>query len=104
MGRMSRNKGRRIENELVHKHKDMGVDCERVPLSGSAGGRFAGDLVIEHDGALYRAEVKARATGNGFKTLEGWIGDHDMLFLRRDRAEPMVVLTWRTYAKLMEVK
>lgn len=98
MGQSQRRKGKRIENELVHKHRDLGIDAERVPLSGSAGGRFAGDLVID---GRFKAEVKARSTGEGFKRLEAWLGDHDMIFLRRDRAEPLVVLPWRTYADLL---
>lgn len=40
MGKMQRNKGARVENELVHAHIDGGIPCERVPLSGAAGGRL----------------------------------------------------------------
>ncbi len=47
-------------------------------------------------------EVKARANGEGFKTIEGWLGENDMLFLRRDRQAPLVVLPWDVYAKLMK--
>jgi hypothetical protein len=36
--------------------------------------------------------VKARANGESFATLERWLGDADALFLRRDRASPIVVL------------
>jgi len=76
----------------------MGVPAQRVPLSGAAGGRFTGDVWIGD----WRAEVKARANGNGFKTLEKWLGENDLLFLRRDRQKPMVVLTWETYAGLIK--
>ncbi len=93
----SRDKGNRIEREIVHRHLDMGIAAERVPLSGAAGGSFKGDIQI---GDL-RGEVKARRAGQGFKTLERWLGDNDLLFLRRDRAEPLVVMDWKTYSKLM---
>ena len=93
----SRDKGNRIEREMVHRHLDNGVFAERVPLSGSAGGSFSGDLRI---GSL-RGEVKARRAGQGFKTLERWLGDNDLLFLRRDRAEPIVVMEWQTYMQIM---
>ena len=93
----SRDKGNRIEREMVHRHLDNGVFAERVPLSGSAGGSFSGDLRI---GEL-RGEVKARQAGQGFKTLERWLGDNDLLFLRRDRAEPIVVMEWQTYMQIM---
>ena len=75
------------------------MPCERAPLSGAAGGSFTGDLVIS-DGL--RAEVKARSGGQGVVTLEKWLGDNDLLFLRRDRADQMVVMPWETYAQLME--
>ena len=39
----------------------------------------------------------------GFVQLERWPGDNDVLFLRRDRAEPLVVLPWATWAKLVKV-
>ena len=97
MARMSRDKGQRIERELVHLHLDAGIPASRVPLSGAAGGEYAGDLHILD----FTVEVKARANGEGFKQLEAWLGDHDMLFLRRDRQRPLVLLPWQTYLKLM---
>jgi len=93
----SRDKGNRIEREIVNRHLDAGIYAERVPLSGAAGGSFSGDLRI---GEL-RGEVKARRSGEGFKTLERWLGDNDLLFLRRDRSEPLVVMNWATYQCLM---
>jgi hypothetical protein len=88
MSRRSRDKGARCEREIVHLHRDAGIAAERVPLSGAAGGMFSGDLAVP---GLGRAEVKARGNGAGFALLERWLGDHDALFLRRDRALPLVV-------------
>lgn len=101
MGMMSRRKGSRIEREIVQLHVDIGVPAERIPLSGSAGGSFGGDIEITGVG---RCEVKARASGSGFATLERWLADHAALFLRRDRAEPIVVLPWSTYERLIKHK
>jgi hypothetical protein len=53
------------------------------------------------DAAPLVGEVKARGNGEGFATLERWLGDNDALFLRRDRAEPMIVLPWRAWARLL---
>ena len=92
-----RDRGMRIERELVHLHLDVGLPASRVPLSGAHGGEFAGDLHILD----FTAEVKARANGEGFKQLEHWLGDHDMLFLRRDRQRPLVCMTWQMYLTLM---
>ena len=97
MARLSRAKGQRIERELVHLHHDAGIPASRVPLSGAAGGEYAGDLHV----CGCTAEVKARKTGSGFKQLEAWLGHHALLFLRRDRQRPLVVLSWETYLTIM---
>jgi hypothetical protein len=46
-------------------------------------------------------EVKARASGEGFATIERWLGDADAMFLHRDRAEPLVVLPWSTWLRFL---
>ena len=109
MGKPSRDKGARVERELVNAHRGMGVTAERVPLSGACGGSYTGDLVVEVPGLGHnistswqaRCEVKARKDGAGFVTLEKWLGDNDALFLKRNNAEPMVVLPWETWRKLV---
>lgn len=97
MGKMSRDKGQRIERALVHLHQAAGLDASRVPLSGAAGGAYSGDLRRGDLGV----EVKARASGSGFKQREAWLGECAMLFLKRDRQRPLVVMPWATYEKLM---
>lgn len=97
MGNKSRQKGNRAEAEVVALHKAIGIQAQRVPLSGAAGGLFKGDVII--DGR--RAEVKSRANGQGFVTLEKWLADNDLLFLRRDRQKPLVLMPWAVYEKLI---
>jgi len=46
-------------------------------------------------------EVKARKAGAGFVTLESWLGGNDALFLKRNHADPLIVLPWRTWAQLL---
>ena len=107
MGKPSRDKGARVEREIVDRHKAMGVHAARVPLSGAAGGRFSGDVDIHAfgaDDAPLVGEVKARKDGAGFATLERWLGENDLIFLRRDRTDPMVVLPWSTWARMLGVK
>lgn len=99
-GRRSRSKGLRAERGFVELHRALGVDALRVPLSGAAEG-FKGDLLLGIRDRKLQAEVKARATGSGFVTLEKWLGDNDALFLRRDRADALVVLPWSTWAWLV---
>ena len=43
-GKRHRQKGDRIERELVRRHVELGVHAERVPLSGACGG--SGDVPI----------------------------------------------------------
>jgi Holliday junction resolvase len=104
-GRGSRDKGNRIEVELVHRHKDIGVHCERYPASGAPHFRNSSHDVdiyaLGRDEAPLVAEVKGRKSGEGFVQLERWLSDFDALFLRRNNAEPMVVLPWRTWAQLL---
>jgi Holliday junction resolvase len=104
-GARHRHKGNRIERELVERHEAIGVHAERYPLSGAS--RFRGS---GHDIDLYPfgreeaplvAESKARKNGAGFVQLEKWIGEYDALFLRRNNADPLVLLPWRTWAALL---
>jgi Holliday junction resolvase len=105
-GRASRQKGDREERKLVEQHKAIGVHAERYPLSGAS--RFRGkghDLDIYsfgRDAAPMVAECKSRKAGNGFVQLERWLGEYDALFLRRNNADAMVLLPWRTWAALLE--
>jgi hypothetical protein len=48
------------------------------------------------------AECKARKNGSGFTTLERWVGEYDILFLKRNNREPMVVLPWRVWRSLLQ--
>lgn len=97
MGKPSRDKGLRVERELVNKLKESGIDAKRVPLSGAAEG-FKGDIQIGE----FVAEVKARKDGAGFKTLEAWLGENDFLFLKKNNTDPMVVLTWPMFVELVQ--
>jgi len=99
MGKFSRDKGARGEREIVGRHLALGIRAERVPLSGAGGGSFRGDVDIENIG---RCEVKIRAGGGGFRTIEKWLADNAALFLRRDRQSPLVVLPWETWARLLK--
>ena len=89
-GRSPRQKGNRAERALVAFLQDRGFAAERVPLSGAARGRFAGDLSVPVLGVDRRVEVKVR--GYGFRRLYDWLGNHDFLIVKADRLEPLVVL------------
>jgi hypothetical protein len=92
-GRRSRDKGNRAERTLVRFLQDHAFAAERVPLSGSAGGRFVGDVSVPVLGIDRLVEVKCR--GNGFRELYAWLHCRDLLVLKADRREPLVVLPLR---------
>ena len=101
MGKMQRDKGARVEREIVALLNEIpGVEAERVPLSGAAGGSYSGDISIRIGDYGVTAEVKARKDGQGFATLERWLGENDLRVLKRDRQTPMVVLPWATFKAL----
>jgi Holliday junction resolvase len=105
-GKSPRRKGDGIERELVELHRTLGVHAERYPLSGASRFRGSGhdiDLYVHgREEAPIVAEVKARKHGRGFTQLEKWLGEYDALFLRRNRADALVLLPWRTWAGLIQ--
>jgi hypothetical protein len=105
-GASHRRKGAAHEREIVNRHGALGVHAERYPLSGAS--RFRGS---GHDVDLYLfgreeapivAEVKGRRDGSGLALLERWLGDFDALFVRRNHADPLVVLPWRMWTRVLE--
>lgn len=89
-GRKSRDKGNRAERALVRAFQNGGLAAERVPLSGATGGRYSGDLTVPILGRDHVVEVKVRATG--FSQLYEWLEGRDLLVVRADRKQPLVVI------------
>ncbi len=98
MPNRQKHKGNRVENQMVKLLLDADIPAQRVPLSGQVGGLFSGDIRIAEN---YTAEVKARKNGEGFATIQRWLGENDFLFLKEDRKPPLVVMTWKMYIALM---
>ena len=99
-GRRSRDKGARVERAIVHALKAGGFAAERVPLSGAAGGRYSGDIVLPLLGRDLCLEAKARA--DGFRELYGWIADRDVLIVKADRQEALVVVRMSLAAEVAQ--
>ncbi len=92
-GKRSREKGNRTERALVRTLQDHGFGAERVPLSGAAGGSYVGDVSLPLLGIDRTIEVKARA--DGFRELYRWLEGRDVLVVKADRREPLVVIPLR---------
>jgi Holliday junction resolvase len=97
-GRRSRSKGVRTERSIVSLLKASGIAAERVPLSGAVGGRFSGDIVLPLIGRDLCVEVKCR--GQGFRELYSWLEQRDVLIVKADRQEPLVVLRMSLAAEI----
>lgn len=97
-GRASRRKGDRAERTIVRYLQERGFAAERVPLSGAVGGRYTGDITVPVIGRDLTVEVKARA--DGFRELYRWLAGRDLLIVRADRCEPLVVLPLHLAAEI----
>lgn len=97
-GKASRQKGNRTERSIVRFLQDRGFAAERVPLSGSAGGRYAGDISVPVLNVDRCVEVKCRA--NGFRELYAWLEGRDILIVKADRREPLVVVPLKCAAEI----
>ena len=100
-GRRSRSKGARTERGIVNALKASGIAAVRVPLSGAVGGRFAGDIVLPLMGRDLCVEVKARA--DGFRELYSWLNQRDVLIVKADRQEPLVVVRLSLAAEIAKL-
>jgi hypothetical protein len=96
-GRAPKRKGIRVERNLVQVLLQHGLVCARVPRSGAIGGAWSGDIHLELLDRVLRVEVKARAC---FTTLHKWLSKADVLVLKADRLEPLVVLPLPLLAEL----
>ena len=100
-GKASRDKGASFEREVVNWHKARDVPAERIPLSGAVKGNYAGDIKIGPTLGMV-AECKRRARGFGtlYAALEQ--DDSDLLFVRDDRKETLVVMPLQTYEAFLQ--
>ena len=94
----SRQKGDRFERSCVQQLAALGVQAERVPLSGAAGGSFGSDLQVEVCGAIEKVECKTRK--RAWSDLFGWLPGNFCLMIKADRTDTLVVMSLETFAKL----
>lgn len=95
-GKRAKRKGYRLEYELARRLRNKyGVDAERIPLSGAVRG-FKGDLRVSFSLELKGiAEVKGRK--NGFRELYKFLEGKDLLFVKADRKEWLLVIPERSW-------
>jgi hypothetical protein len=79
--------------------QDRGIGAERIPLSGSCGGKFSGDLSIPICGRDLTVEAKSR--GSGFKQIYSWLKGRDALIVRADRQNPLLIVPLKLAAEVV---
>ena len=96
MPNRSRQKGDRMERAVVNAFLDMGIEAQRIPLSGAMGGEFSGDVIIGSE--KFRGECKSRASG--FAQIYKWLDNCALLFVKRDRSETIVCLRMADFLEI----
>jgi hypothetical protein len=89
-GRRSRDNGARTERAVAKL-----IGARKVSRAYQAGH----DLELDVDGRVLRIECKARA--DGFKPFYDWLNGRDVLIVKADRQEPLVVMRLPLMAELM---
>ena len=97
MGKFSRDKGNRLEREVVNLLRQQGHTAERIPLSGGMGS-FVGDVQWKVGERQFKLECKARA--NGFKFLYDNL-TQDALLVKGDREKPLIVMEFDKFLSLI---
>ena len=97
-GKAPRQKGDRLERLAADILRSYGLDAKRVPLSGSMNG-FKGDLELKIGETELTGECKSRA--NGLSKVYQWLDSNDLLVVKQDRCDPLIVMDLRRFARLI---
>ena len=93
-GRYSRNKGARTERAIAKVLQANSFEATKISRAYQPGH----DIVLSLKGRDFCVEVKARA--NGFRELYSWLNERDILIVKADRQEPLVVLRMSLAAEI----
>ena len=103
MSSKSKRKGSAYELEVVRDHLALGIQASKQPLSGALGGKYSGDVQIA--GMYGECKRRRKSFTTLYKALEQG-GGSDLLFVRDDNQETLVVLprkTWRVFLGWMRL-
>jgi hypothetical protein len=85
-GRRSHDKGARTERAVARVLQANGFAAAKISRAYQPGH----DIVLSLNGRDLCVEVKARA--GGFQELYSWLSGRDLLIMKADRQEPLVIL------------
>jgi len=98
----SKDKGRRLENQVVTLLVEKGIAAERIPLSGSLGGKYGADVVIGSvDNQKARIECKNRESLGDY--LWDWLaqGGSDYLVIKKNQKKPLILMDFDHFVDLL---
>lgn len=79
VGKWQRERGAKLERAIVHLLEAVGIHCQRVPNSGSAGGNFGADIEIYLPGCETPCRVEVKRRQDGFRQDRKWLEECDAL-------------------------
>jgi len=85
-GRRSHDEGARTESAVARVLQANGFAAAKISRAYQPGH----DIVLSLNGRDLCVEVKARA--GGFQELYSWLSGRDLLIMKADRQEPLVIL------------
>ncbi len=83
-------KGTKFEYQIVREHKKFGIDAKRVPRSGAIA-ELPGDVHVFPTN-LGRMVCECKVRAQGFSELYKWLATNHVLFVKRDRENPLAVV------------
>ena len=107
MANRNKNKGTYHEKWFVEwlNQIEAPIEAKRVPLSGSLGGEYSGDIHLYIKGEKLVGEVKYRDKSN-FPSPFSVLDKRDIAFYKRRTGSPqtLVIMTGEKFKQLMENK
>jgi Holliday junction resolvase len=105
MANRAKQKGDREERRIVNLIKEWGFHAVRAPLSGAVQFRGQTDDIDAYfngvDKAPFFIECKMRKDNSGFKVIDDWMGNADILSIRTDGNRAKYVLTEEALKRLV---
>lgn len=96
MGKRSRTKGAVGERIIVAAHRERGIPAKRTAPLQSYTPNNEPDVLINNN---LKGEVKFRKAVP--KSVEEWLGENDILFMKRDRGSITVTMSFEKYLELV---
>lgn len=80
----------------------IGIKAKKQPLSGSLGGEYRGDIILQLKSKDYIAEVKYRS-GNNFPNPFNVLDNRDLALYKRKTGKPatLVIMSGEVFEELM---